>query len=135
MVLDTDPASTAAKSTGGGSKTTGPVEEYRIIQSNPVESGSFACLPQVTTTGTTGTAATTVAPHKGKEQLQFHITADTQLGAKKDSFDNPFNLSPNSSAMHLNSAAAAAAATAAAAVVNKTSIGIVYTALTTVYSA
>ena len=127
MELDTNPASTAAKSTG-------PVEEYRIIQSNPVESGSFACLPQVTTTGTTGTAATTVAPHKGKEQLQFHITADTQLGAKKDSFDNPFNLSPNSSVMHLNSAAAAAAATAAT-VVNKTSIGIVYTALTTVYSA
>ena len=127
MELDTNPASTAAKSTG-------PVEEYRIIQSNPVESGSFACLPQVTTTGTTGTAATTVVPHKGKEQLQFHITADTQLGAKKDSFDNPFNLSPNSSVMHLNSAAAAAAATAAT-VVNKTSIGIVYTALTTVYSA
>lgn len=47
--------------------------EYRIIQNNPVESGSLA-------------------------RKNFPINANTQLGVKKESFSNPFAVSPNASA-------------------------------------
>ena len=57
--------------------------EYRIIQNNPVESGALAAK-------------------KTNINKNFPINANTQLGVKKDSFSNPFAVSPSGSTHDLD---------------------------------
>jgi hypothetical protein len=67
----------------GAQDTNAPTEEYRIIQDNPVEAGS-----------------------RPAETMTFSINATTQLGVKADDDENPFALSPRSSAADVSAAAA-----------------------------
>lgn len=68
---------TVTPSAAGGSDSGAAVEEYRIIQDNPVEEGA-------------------AFPPKAAEP-KLHITATTQLGVKPESEDNPFAVSPTAS--------------------------------------
>jgi hypothetical protein len=67
----------------GALDTNAPTEEYRIIQDNPVEAGS-----------------------RPAESMNFSINATTQLGVKAEDEENPFALSPRSSAADVSAAAA-----------------------------